>query len=172
MAPVRANQGLGTSTINVDQVTIELHNPTPPYALVSNAIAFVKTDGTLTANYTNVIPGSYYIAVKHRNAIKTWSATTITTSATPATYDFTTSSNKAFGDNMIEVEPGIWAFYSGDVVTDDNIDLLDMALLEFDINEFSFGFIETDINGDGNVDLLDIPVLENNVNNFIFSEHP
>ena len=54
----------------------------------------------------------------------------------------------------------------------ENVDLLDLANLETDINDFQFGYFVTDINGDGNADLLDVPVLEENVNNFIFSNHP
>ena len=87
-------------------------------------------------------------------------------------YDFTTAANKAYGSNQIEMEPGIWALFSGDLNTDDNIDLLDLSPLEADINNFSFGHFATDINGDGNVDLLDNPLLEQNINNFVFSIHP
>jgi hypothetical protein len=73
---------------------------------------------------------------------------------------------------MVEVDPGVWAFYSGEINQDENIDLLDVALMEDDINNFQFGYFATDINGDGNVDLLDLPKPELNVNNFIFSAHP
>lgn len=171
MAPVRANQGIGNSSVNVDFITIELHNSVSPFATVASSIVFLKTNGTATATFTNVIPSSYYIVIKHRNAIKTWSALPITTSLI-TNYDFTTSANQAYGDNMTEVEPGVWAFYSGDISADDNIDLLDLTVMENDINEFAFGFIETDVNGDGNVDLLDSPIVENNVSLFIFSNHP
>ncbi|HOZ53007.1 MAG TPA: hypothetical protein PLU17_14170, partial [Chitinophagaceae bacterium] len=64
------------------------------------------------------------------------------------------------------------ALFSGDLVVDENMDLLDLGLVEADISAFSFGYLPTDINGDGNVDLLDSPVLETNISNFVFSAHP
>ena len=70
------------------------------------------------------------------------------------------------------METGIWAFYSGELNFDENIDLLDQSLLEVDINNFASGYLATDLNGDGNVDLLDSPVIETNINGFIFSNHP
>ena len=60
----------------------------------------------------------------------------------------------------------------GDIVVDENIDLLDFGALEADISAFSYGYIATDLNGDGNVDLLDSPILEGNISNFVFSYHP
>ena len=123
-----------------------------------------------SANFTGTPSGSYYVAVKHRNGLQTWSANPIPVNG--SLYDFTTSNTKAFGDNMKEVENGLWAFYSGDLNADDNIDLLDMSLMEVDINLFNFGYLGTDVNGDGNVDLLDVPVMEENINNFIFTSRP
>ena len=73
---------------------------------------------------------------------------------------------------MIEVEPGVWAIYTGDINQDENIDLTDYTLYEFDASNFLFGYRPTDIDGDGTVDLLDSPILENNLFNFIFSSHP
>jgi hypothetical protein len=109
--------------------------------------------------------------IKHRNAIETWSANPITISGI-TNYDFTTSASQAYGSNQTEVESGIWAFYSGDINQDENIDLLDLGDIETDINNFQFGYFATDINGDGNVDLLDGPIVENNINSFVFSSHP
>ncbi len=73
---------------------------------------------------------------------------------------------------MKEVEPSIWAFYTGDINQDENVDLLDLGEMEFDIANFAFGYFPTDLNGDGNVDLLDNPMAEENINNFVFSDHP
>jgi hypothetical protein len=90
----------------------------------------------------------------------------------PVSYNFTTAANKAYGSNQVQVAPGKFAFFSGDVIQDENIDLLDVGAVEMGINDFLFGYHAIDINGDGNIDLLDIPVLETNVNDFIFSIHP
>jgi phosphoribosylformimino-5-aminoimidazole carboxamide ribonucleotide (ProFAR) isomerase len=109
--------------------------------------------------------------VKHRNSIETWSTTPITIGAS-SSYNFTTSANKAYGDNMIEMEPGVWAFYSGDINQDGFIEGSDFPLLNNDNDAFAEGYLSTDINGDGFVEGSDYPILNNNSDNFIESMHP
>lgn len=117
--------------------------------------------------------GDKYIVIKHRNAIQSWSAMPVTMGAS-VNYNFSDAITKAYGSNMVQVStsPAIWAFFSGDLVIDENVDLLDLGFLETDISNFAFGYLPSDINGDGNVDLLDSPILEANINNFVFSNHP
>ena len=171
MKPVLNNQGQTNGLSDVDTMTIELHHATFPHATAHSYTGVLKSNGTISCSFPNASEGqNYYVVLKHRNAIETWSANAITLSA--AVYDFTTAANKAFGNNQTEVEPTIFALYSGDFNQDENIDLLDVAILEPDINNFLFGYFNTDVNGDGNVDLLDNPILESNVNNFVFSNHP
>ncbi len=154
-----------------DTVQIELRNSTSPYNVVSASKQVIKKNGTVTFSGTATVGQSYYIVIKHRNAIQTWSASPVLLNEN-TTYDFTTAANKAYGDNQVEVSPNVWALYSGDLNADENIDLLDASLLETDINGFAFGYFATDINGDGNVDLLDSPIVETNINGFVFSSHP
>ncbi len=169
MAPALYNQGVSASTTLTDTITVELHDSNFPHALIESRQAELNTDGTALCTFDS--SGTYYIAVKHRNAIQTWSSIPVTLSSLTF-YDFSNSIFQAYGNNMIEIDFGICAFYSGDVTLDENIDLLDLGVIEGDINNFVFGYFPTDLNGDGNVDLLDTPVLETNVNNFIFSNHP
>lgn len=75
--------------------------------------------------------------------------------------------NNAYGDNQKQVEPGVWAIYSGDVNQDGVIDLLDQIDVDNDVSNFSGGYVVTDLNGDATVDLLDQIVLDNNVAAFI-----
>ncbi len=70
-------------------------------------------------------------------------------------YDFTLAANKTYGNNLLEIMLGVFAFYSGYINQDVSIDLLNLGDIETDINNFEFGYFATDINGDGNVDLLD-----------------
>ncbi|MBK7761895.1 MAG: serine hydrolase [Bacteroidetes bacterium] len=170
MRPVLLNEGVSSASLfMVDTISVELRNPFPPYALALSAKTLLYSNGMAYTNFP--LSGLYYLVIKHRNGIETWSANPIAILAN-TNYDFTTSINKAFGLNQIEVESGVWAFYSGDLNSDENIDLLDLGFIEVDINLFQFGYFATDLNGDGNVDLLDLPVLEENVNNFVFSNHP
>ena len=171
MRAVMANQGVGSSATDVDDVTVELRNSTTN-ALVVSTTARLKTDGTATATFVTAPSGSFYIAVKHRNAIQTWSSAPQTVGATPLTYDFTTAANKAYGDNMIQLESGVYGFYSGDLNQDEAVDIFDFPLLLNDNDNFSSGYLSTDLNGDGAVDIFDFPLLLNNNDNFIYLSHP
>jgi hypothetical protein len=87
-------------------------------------------------------------------------------------YDFTTAASKAFGDNMIEVETGVFAMYSGDINQDEFVDPFDYPSFEFDNVTFATGYLNTDLNGDGFIDPFDYPVFELNNVNFVMSAHP
>jgi hypothetical protein len=170
MSPVKANQGIGTSTTIVDDILVELRHATT-YALVASTQAILLTNGTAACTFSTAPNGSFYVVVKHRNAVQTWSANPVAIGAT-SSYNFTTAANKAFGDNMKEVESGVWAFYTGDLNQDDLIDLTDYSIWETDNNNFEFGNFPTDLNGDGLVDLSDYSIWESNSNAFIFSFYP
>lgn len=171
MRPVLANQ-LQPSTPGIcDTITVELHSASSPYALVASAYKVIGQNGIVTCPFT-VNAGNYYIVVKHRNALQTWSAAPVSLTTYNTGYDFTIAASQAYGSNMFAVEPGTWAFYSGDLVQDESIDLLDLSLIETDINSFGAGYIISDLNGDGNVDLLDLQNMEINIMSFIYSLHP
>ena len=154
MVAVKQNQGQGTNPNLVDTITLELRNPSNG-ALVATKNIDLMTDGTTQADFDFSISGNYYLVVTHRNAIQTWSATPQTVGATTLNYDFTTALSKAYGDNMKEVEAGVFAFYTGDINQDGIIDPLDYSTWEVDSNNFEFGYFTTDLNGDGVVDPLD-----------------
>jgi sugar lactone lactonase YvrE len=172
MKSVMNNQDSVSPLTDVENITVELHNTTSPWALVASATALLKTDGTAVCTFNTAPSGSYYIAVKGNSMVQTWSATPQIIGSTQLIYDFTNTSSQAYGNNMIEVEPNVWAFFSGDVNQDGNIDNSDYSIWETDANNFAFGFFTTDLNGDGNVDNSDYSNWEQNSNNFIFSVHP
>ncbi|MBL7772952.1 MAG: hypothetical protein JNM95_08830 [Chitinophagaceae bacterium] len=72
-----------------------------------------------------------------------------------ANYDFSTSANQAFGSNQKDVEPGVWAIYSGDINQDGAIDVFDYLLQDTDIIASVSGYLPFDLNGDGSVDAFD-----------------
>lgn len=177
MTTVADNQaGNPPTSTDVETITVELHDATAPYALAATTTAMLKTDGTVTANFNTAPSGSYYIAVLTRNAIQTWSATPQTVGSTPITYNFSDAITKAYADNMIEIEAGIFAFFSGDITDglsqDGLIDGADYSKWEADNNDFAFGVFATDLNGDGLVDGADYSIWESNNNNFIFANIP
>ena len=168
MTSVKFNQDGVSATTDVTDVTVELHDATS-YALVATTVATVHTDGTATCTFATAPSGSFYIAVLGSNFIQTWSANPVTVGGSPLSYDFTTSSLQAYGNNMVEVESGVFAFYSGDINQDLNVDASDYSLWESDANDFAYGVYPTDLNGDGNVDASDYSIWENNANNFIYA---
>ncbi len=171
LRPVRANQGVGVSPTDVDFVTLELRHPTT-HALVATANTMLQTNGNATATFTPAISGSYYLVIIHRNALKTWSASPIMVNASTPIYDFTNNASKAYGQNMVQVELGVWAFYSGDVNSDDVIDGSDAPDLFNDVDNSAFGDLATDLNGDGAVDNTDVPLFLNNADSSIYTIRP
>ncbi|MBS7785668.1 S8 family serine peptidase [Flavobacterium sp. CYK-55] len=172
MNSVKFNQDFVSPITEVEDITIELHHATT-YALVETALATLHTNGTLTATFTTAPAGDYYIAVKGANTVQTWSAAPVTIgSSSSVNYDFTTSASKAYAGNMKEVEVGVFAFYTGDISSDDVVDGTDYVLWEGDYNNFAFGIFASDLNGDGVVDGTDYVIWEGSYNNFVFAVYP
>ncbi|HPI54596.1 MAG TPA: LamG domain-containing protein, partial [Chitinophagaceae bacterium] len=119
MNGVLFNQGVGGATMtDVDSVTIELHQSSAPYNVLYSFTGKLQTNGMINASFPNEVMGqSYYIIIKHRNSIETWSTSSITLQGNTY-YDFSTAATQAYGNNQIEVEPGIFALYSGDINQD------------------------------------------------------
>src|SRR5690349_7424230 len=112
----------------------------------------------MACTFTNAVIGNpYYIVMRHRSAIQTWSAAPLTMSSTTS-YDFSIAQSQAYGDNQTFLGSGVWGFYNGDLNQDGNIDLFDFIILDFGINNGLFGYYAADLNVDGNVDLLDFPI--------------
>jgi hypothetical protein len=166
MNPVLINQTGSGFFATVENVEVELHHPTT-FALVATTTGILYTDGSVSVGFTAITPGQYYIVLKGNNFIETWSATPQTIGAVPLTYNFSSAASQAYGNNMKEVKPGVWAFYSGDINQDGNIDNSDYTLWETDSNNFASGAFVTDLNGDGNVDNSDYTFWETNANAFI-----
>jgi hypothetical protein len=172
MNSVLANQGLSLNTNEVDTITVELYDGSTGATLVASTSGVILTDGTISLSLSgSVIGNSYYVSLRHRNTINTWSASAITFGTT-TTYDFTTAATQAYGGNMIEVETGVFAMYSGDFNQDEFVDPYDYPSFELDNVTFALGYLSTDINGDGYVDPYDYPVFEFNNVNFVMSMHP
>jgi hypothetical protein len=172
MQPVLNNEAVpNTLPTEVDIILVELHDP-QTYQLVDAQWAILNTDGTATVPFTQSA-GDYYIAIKHRNTVQTWSAAPVALSDTAPLYDFTIASDKAYGDNQVQVEPGVWAFFTGDLNQDDFIDGHDFPAFDTDsFNGVAQVYVATDMNGDGFVDGNDFPVFDNNSFNGVTAIHP
>ena len=152
------------STMKPDTVTIELRNTSAPYSLVDQAKIFLNSSGQGSAKFYNAVNGSpYYLVVKHRNAVETWSASAQTFTANSLTYDFTTSSSKAYGNNL-KLIGSKWCIYGGDVNQDGFVETTDVNQVFTGNVNGTTGYISTDLNGDLFTEIEDLNlVFRNNV---------
>jgi len=168
-----APDATATDTVQIELwSTSDLPNNNPSYF----EKAILHSNGIANANFTSdIIDNNYYIAVKHRNSIETWSANPVNfTDSTQ--YDFTNNLNAAYGDGqnppMKFMEDGVYAFYSGDINQDGAIDGFDLQLTENDASNFYFGYNNSDCTGDGSSDGFDLQIIENNCSLFLFKARP
>lgn len=165
MQPVLLNSGVGTNPLEADEITVNINDPLPPYSLVHTENVILNTDGTASVNLPpSLLNNSYYISIQGRNLLETWTANPVLMTST-VSYDFTDNISKAFGDNQIEVEPGVFAIYSGDINNDYAIDAFDYLEMDPEILNGSFGYIDSDLNGDGSVDAFDYLVVQTSIEN-------
>ncbi|MFM8432083.1 MAG: IPT/TIG domain-containing protein, partial [Bacteroidota bacterium] len=172
MVAAMTNRGIGTNTLAVDSTFLFLADSSDPSIIIDSAKAILDISGSASFQYRGVHVGrSYYLIIRTMNTIETWSAQPVLLS-TQTIYDFTDAANKAYGDNMTEIAPGVWAIYSGELNADGFIDSFDAVFGEADNIAFAAGYLPTDLNGDGFVDTFDSPFLEQNNLNFVSSLRP
>lgn len=166
----------GTNTMIPDTAKIYLRNINSPYALVDSAKSVLSSSGEGDFLFKNAQTGNYYLQLKHRNSIETWSKSggNSFTRGTLFTYQFTDSINKAYESNMIQVDasPVSFAIYSGDVNQDQAIDAGDISSVENDAGNSLTGYVQSDVNGDDFVDAADLAIVENNAGLGIFTLSP
>lgn len=148
----------GTTMIS-DTVTVELRNTTSPYSVIESKPIVLNTAGTGSSTFTTAANSTpYYIVVKHRNSIDTWSASDQQFSSNQMNYDFTTALSKAYGNNL-KLKGGKYCIYSGDVNKDGFVNLTDLNLIYNDNIIGAQGFRSTDLTGDLLVDIDDLNIV-------------
>lgn len=158
-----------------DTIHILLANATSPYAVVDSSDAILDSlTFTATGTFSAAANGTYYIVVKHRSSIETWSASGVAyTNSGTVNYDFTSAATQAYGGNEVEVTPGLFAIYSGDCNQDGYVDPLDLSLVDQDSFNYVAGTaLATDINGDLYVDPLDLSIVDQNSFNYVGIQRP
>ena len=84
-------------------------------------------------------------------------------------YDFTDSLSKCYGSNLLQsdLDPVVYAMYSGDVNSDGIIDVTDASLISNDAANFVSGNVLTDLTGDNFVDISDYAIADFGSKNYI-----
>lgn len=152
-----------------DTVTIYLRNISFPFSIAdSSKVILDSISFNASAIFRAAASGSYYIVVKHRNSIETWSKAggMLYQIDSVMSYDFTSSQSQAFGNNLIQ-KGTKFCMFSGDINQDGIIDLTDLSLADNDAYNFATGYLITDVNGDYFVDVADISIIDNNAFNVV-----
>jgi hypothetical protein len=175
MRSVLLNSGVnGATSTQCDIITVALHAAIAPFAVAHTKPVILGTNGSATVSFpAAVIGNSYYVVLKGRNLLETWSAAPVAFTASTA-YHFG-SSAQAFGANMGSVL-GQAVIYNGDMdampFSDGELNLGDYLTWELANNNFVIGYNQADLNGDGEVNLSDYSIWELNSANFILSLKP
>ena len=157
----------GTGLMVSDTVTTELHNSGSPYALVESKKGVLSTGGAGTFNFSTAVNGTpYYIAVKHRNGVETWSAAGNSFTTGDLSYNFTTAQSQAYSNNLVQIGSK-WCIFNGDVNQDGIVDSGDLGVVDNDNANYVAGYTSTDVNGDNIVDSGDLGIVDNNNANYV-----
>jgi hypothetical protein len=164
----------GVSPNNIaDTITIELRDANTPSTVFSTTVGTIGTNGIGNISLPPTASGgTYYIVLKHRNSIATWSANAVTFNNSSNSYDFSTGATQAYGDNLVNVGTGVYAIYSGDINQDGSVDFNDYPGLDIASSAGVLGYDANDLNGDASVDFNDYPLLDVNSSLGIISITP
>lgn len=168
-------EGLYDGSLNTmisDTMKIILRNSSSPYGIIDSASAIINSNGTGSFNFLNAVNGiNYFLVMKHRNSLETWSSSYMSFTSNNLSYDFSTASSQAYGSNL-KLKGTRWTIYSGDVNKDGSVDMNDVINTYNDANSFVSGYTVTDVNGDDITDLSDIVIILNNSTKFVHIIRP
>lgn len=161
-----------TNTMIRDTIKVLLRKATPPYLIVDSAVSYVDSTGKGTYSFSAAENATgYYLVLKHRNSLETWSGSGNSFLINDLAYDFTTASAKAYGNNLT-LKGSEYCIYSGDQNQDGVIELEDIINVSNDANDFATGYLTSDVTGDNEVNLSDILVTYNNSAKFVSKIFP
>lgn len=159
----------GADKMRKDTATVFLRNADPPYLTLDSARSVLDSIGKGNFVFTNLPPAVFFIELKHRNSIETWSSAGYIFSTDTLYYNFTLAASQAFESNQIQVDssPDKFAVYSGDINQDGFVDLTDVTNAFNSANSFATGYVNTDVTGNNITDLTDVIITFNNSGNFV-----
>ncbi len=151
---------LGTSC---DSLRVYLASSTSPYGIIYSSNGTINATGNGVFNFSGAaMSGSFYIVVKHRNSLETWSGAPILMPSTTNYFDFTTGITQAYGSNLINIGSGKYAIRSGDVNQNGVIDINDYTAVHTALLTLSSGYLVNDLTGDNLIESTDYSLVETN----------
>jgi hypothetical protein len=180
MMPVLYSLGASTDPNACDTIIIEFRNNTSPYAVNSSFTTILSTTGNSVVTLPESQLGqNYYLVLRHRSALETWSASPINLNARLMTYDFTNTNAKAYNNNLANLGGGVFGLYNGDVtngitggIQDGFINMNDLNSIESGCSVFQTNYIPYDITGDRMTESADLSLIENNFASSISVQKP
>ena len=120
-----AAAGVFTSTTGnnavVDWVVVELRNAITPSTVLASSAALLQRDGDVVAldglsTLTfAIVPGTYHVAVRHRNHLGVMTGTAFPLGTATTTIDFTLATASVYGTNSTSISGSARLLWSGDV---------------------------------------------------------
>lgn len=150
-------------TLN-DTIRFQLRQSAFPYSIADSAKTVIANSPYMyDILFNNAYTGNYYLVVKHRNSIETWSNTVFYTRGNQLFVNFI-NPGIAYGNNTVQLIPTeTWrGIYTGDQNQDGIVDATDLGAIENDAVNSLSGYVQSDLNGDGFVDADDLSLVMNN----------
>ncbi len=160
----------GSDAMVPDTVWTYLRNSSSPYTVIDSSKTVVNSSGQGVFNFANALNGvNYYLDLRHRNSIETWSNTAQAFTSSQMTYNFTSANTQAFGNNLLQINatPQKYGIYNGDENQNGFVDLTDVVNVFNAAGSFTTGYVPSDMNGDNITDLADLILTNNNASAFV-----
>lgn len=146
-----------------DSVKIYLRESISPHMIIDSSTGMLNSSGSGLFSFTKADNATgYFIMIKHRNSVETWSSAVNIFTINKLDYDFSLNQASAFDNNLV-LKGSKYCIYSGDVNQDGAVDASDLSIVENSVLNSGNGYISSDLNGDNTSDAADLSIVENNI---------
>ena len=112
----------------VDWVMLEMRSAATPTTILARRAALIQrdgdivdTDGSSAVSFVGLVPGSYHLAVRHRNHLGIMTFAPLSMSGSTPAIDFTLGSTATFGTDARKTVGSSRLMWAGNVVADDRL---------------------------------------------------
>ncbi|MBK8983113.1 MAG: exo-alpha-sialidase [Ignavibacteria bacterium] len=158
-----------------DSIRVYLHRTDFPNIAVDSALSYFTTGAVAGSPFTRALSGTYYIVLKHRNSLETWSKDggENYSRGSSLNFNFVLPIGQAYNNNQALIDPNpYYGMYGGDMDKDHSIDISDVSQIENAAANFLTGYVIEDLTGDDFVDINDQAIADNNASNFVTRQAP